>query len=379
MDGSREGLRRRGLLGSVLAAAGVALGARTAPGAEAPGGNDILTVGEGGMMLQPGTYRASRFRFTGNNIRLVAAIPGSVEILIDDGRYFVERATQVHAVTLDGLRFRGGAGVLHLTYTGPNVTHPVTISRCEFYDYTVCAIANNSDNHPWLRVRECRFRCARGADAIGIAWGGYVDCSLIELNLFGWNRYHVKIGPRLSGTIWIRHNDFIMPSQADRRADIWFVPNSDDPPGRNAGTASFIEQNKFGNELQAVGAPRVLIAPEDEGTGTDRATRSHDPAWPGKGTVSGLTIAGNRIASIHRAGAPFLRSCIPDLRGLTWSNNKFDGGLYDHAVAFAGDPAGLTRAAPLRWKLDLSRADGASLPLHGFSSHPVDGGMPGWK
>jgi hypothetical protein len=335
-----------------------------------------LMSNDGALLLPPGNYSARDIPIASNKLQLIAAIPGTVTIQIPSGDYLFDSANKVEIIHLEGIRFVGGNGVIRLRNSQENVTSPVTIYRCEFFEYTKCAIGNNSDNYPWLRVRECRFRCADGAHAIGIAWGGYIDCSIIEANIFSRNRYHLKLGPRLSGTISILRNDFIMPDESDRRADIWIVPNSDcGPGGRNSGYGSSIEGNKFGNELQASGAPRILIAGESEGK-CDRTQQIHSLAWQSNAFVNGLSIIGNRISGIGDQSAPFLRSFISGLKYMTWFNNKLDGGRYTYAVEFAGGP--LPAQAELHWNVQLSDGDGPSLPSRGFANIPLQLRDNGW-
>jgi hypothetical protein len=284
-----------------------------------------------------------------------------VEVVIPAGEYLFDRAGFVDQVHIDGIRFRGGAGALRLSNTGQNVARGVRITRCEFLDYTQCAIGNNSSDHPYLLVQDCRFHCAAGATAIGIAWGGYADCSVIERNAFLCNSYHLKIGPRLSGNIAIHKNDFILFDTHDRHADIWIVPNADQGGwGQNSGFASSICFNKFGNEnLRGLGR-RILLAEEDGSSGADRLTRRHKEGMARTGFVSGLTIAHNRISGADHLTGSFLHSFVPKFRYLTWYGNSMDGTAYRYIIEQAGGEQ--MPAADLAWNIQVDDADGPSVP-----------------
>lgn len=348
----RRGAITAALLSPMIAKAG-ATESSTSP-------TDLQGIFKAMGLLLPGHYTKADLDLGKRPICLVAAVPGTVEITIPPGEYLIDTADFVDLVCIDGIRFWGGAGVLRLSNKGPNVGRAVRITRCEFNEYTHCAIGNNSTDHPYLLVQDCRFQCREGSYAIGVAWGGYADGSVIERCAFLRNSYHLKIGPRLSGTIAIHKNDFILFG-GQRQADIWIVPNSDmDWPGLNAGFGSSICYNKFGNENLAPSGCRILIAPENLASGQDRLSRRHLPAATNSAFVSGLTIAHNRISGISHLTGPFLHSYVTNFRYFTWYSNNLDGGAYPYLVGMEqGDKLS---PADLFWNIKLDPADGPALP-----------------
>jgi len=294
---------------------------------------------QNGAMIEPGIYDAGGLTLPAGNgstaVRLVARIPGTVIIRIPPGQYFLTVEGQTNAVQIDGLTFVGGKGAFRFTHQGNNVNLIQSFTRNVFINYTECAISNAANDHPYLRVRDNVFMGAGGAHTIGIAWGGYLDQGVIEDNAFLQNAYHVKLGPRLSSTMLVRHNDFINWGGPINRtkADVWILPNISDPHGVNSGLGFTITENKFGNENQSLDAPRILIANEDPATGPDRATRQ--PAKDDHGYVSELLITNNMFNGGGTITAPILRSYIGELRNVDWRGNKFGGSPHTAILEWA--------------------------------------------
>ena len=283
-----------------------------------------------GAMIEPGIYDAGDFTQDSGSVRLVARVPGTVIIRIPANKYFMTFGGAIQSIIIDGITFIGGKGALKSTNTNFNSNALISFTRNIFYSYTECAISNNSNDSPFARFQNNIFIGATGSSTIGIAWGGYIDQVVIEDNSFGQNTYHTALGPRLSGNFHVVRNDFISNGGTNTLADIWLKPNISDTGNTNGGFGATIEGNKFGNENQAVGSPRILIANEDTSTGTDRAT--YRPSTSDSGFISGLSILNNRIAGISGSGAPFIRSYVSNVRGWYWRNNKFDGGQYTYVI-----------------------------------------------
>jgi len=286
-------------------------------------------VFQNGAVIEPGVYDAGGFTLPAGSypsaVRLVARIPGTVIIRIPAEQYFLTVAGHVNAVQVDGITFVGGKGAFRFTHTGNNVNLLQSFTRNVFLNYTECAISNEANDHPYLRVRDNVFLGAKDAHTVGVAWGGYLDQGVIEDNAFLQNAYHVKLGPYLSSTMLVRHNDFINWGGPVNRtqADVWILPNITDHYGVNSGFGITITENKFGNENQSPDAPRILIANEDPASGPDRATRR--PAGDDHGIVSQLVITGNLFSGGGNLTSPIMRSAISELRNMEWRSNKMGG------------------------------------------------------
>lgn len=305
----------------------------------APTGRFDYAAYQNGAVIEPGIYEAGGLVLPpapgASAVRLVARIPGTVIIRIPAGQYFLTVQGQVNAVQVDGITFVGGKGAFHFTYAGGNVNLMQSFTRNVFLDYTECAIANAAKDHPYLRVRDNVFMGARDAHTVGIAWGGYLDQGVIEDNAFLQDAYHLKLGPRLSSTMLVRHNDFLnWGGPVNRtRADVWILPNISEPYGVNSGFGFTITENKFGNENNSLDAPRILIANEDPASGPDRATRR--PAGDDHGYLSQLVITGNLFNGGGAITAPVVRSAISELRNVEWRGNKFAGSPYAAILQWA--------------------------------------------
>jgi len=292
----------------------------------APTGANDMAMFQTGAMLEPGIYDAGGLTQNGGSVRLVARVPGTVIIRIPADQYFMTVSGKVNAIQVDGITFLGGKGAFKFTTTSSNVSLLHSFSRCFFYNYTECAISNSSIDHPYLRVRDCIFYGAAGCSTMGVSWGGYIDQGVIQDCAFLQNSYHVKIGPQLSSTFTIRHNDFISWGGIATLADIWVVPNSTDSFATNSGFGSLITENKFGNENQNLAAPRILIAKESSTLGTDRCNTPPDTA--DGGYLSQILITNNVFSGAAGITAPIIESRISEVRNLEWRGNKLSGSVY---------------------------------------------------
>ena len=268
----------------------------------------------------------------------ISADPRTATIEIRSDVYFLTAGGHITHTHVHGLTFKGGKGAVRYTNTQQNVTCFHVFLDCEFLFYTECAIGNNSSDHPYLKVQRCRFYGSPKGETIGIAWGGYVDALCIENSSFLLNKYHLKIGPRLSGSISILQNDFLTFQSGIRSADIWIVPNQSDRFGVNAGSGFFISNNKFGNENSVASDIRLVIAREGEAIGGDRLTRHHESTWiPSGAYLSGLQLSNNRIDGIAGMTAPFIRCYINDFWRLSFDRNIISGGAYTYLCEFMGE------------------------------------------
>ena len=336
---------------------------------------------ESGTMIEPGRYDfGDLINNQQGSIRLTARIPGTVVVRIPDDTYCWTQGANVSSIFVDGIAFLGGKGAFNLRNSAENVFGMMQFRNCVFYGYTECAIQNNSSDHPFLRVYHSVFYCKADNTlplTIGIAWGGLLDQLIVEGCSFSRNHYHVKLGDNaatMSGDWHIDKNDFLSFGTVRTKSCIWLVPRKS-TSSVNTGGAGTISNNKFGNENQLAGNPRILVAYEaqaDIDAGKPRGQRNPDENWgvyTAGGFVTGVIVSENRVSSISSPGAPFIKSYIPNLIGWTWTANQFDGGLYDYAVQFMGD-AGRPYARQ-DWQIDVGSGNqGVTEPFaYGFSNY----------
>jgi hypothetical protein len=325
-----------------------------------------------GVVLETDVYQAGAIQHsvytaanpTGASFLHLVAAPGAMPtVMIPDGQYLFEIAGRYLGGHVKGIRFVGGKGAFKFTNVDNNVNLPMTFEDCVFLDYTECAIGNMSEDAPYLRLKNCTF--IGTATSIGVAWGGYIDGGVFEDNQFIRNRYHLKLGGRLSGNFHVLRNDFIkdardeIPSSAFyRAADIWIVPHAsaDGLFGASSGQGAVIASNKFGNEGLGLNETRILIADEDTTTGVDRLSRQHSTV-PSTGYVCGLAIRDNHLATRFIVGdgndAPFLTTYCANTRSFRWSGNICSGGRYQRLAFFYGIPPAQDAYVSQDWLIEL--------------------------
>lgn len=326
------------------------------------------------IFLPPGTYDAGDLRLAGrgpNAALTIWAQPGSVVIRIPEDEYLFVCDGPINWFHAFGITFAGGKGVLHHRYTGGNVAGQIEFDHCVFDNYSQCAIGNNADDAPYLRVRDCSFMARAKSAAIGIAWGGLSDNCIIEGNAFLRNRYHVKLGPRFGGNAHVIRNDFLSWGNIDRVADLWLVPDSTPGGwGTLSGWGTIIASNKFGNENLRAQDARILIA--IEGPGADRQTRYHSdtfvPGGPQGAFVSGVSILNSAVTANGATAAPFIRSYIAEVRRLHYAGNQHIGGRYTWLCEFMGQR--VADYANMNWSLDIDEPAGSPFQC-GIANSPV--------
>ena len=300
-------------------------------------------------------YRGEGIRQIGGTLSMRGTSASSTTIVMQSDAYFLELEGFIESTLVSHLGFKGGRGGFRYQNTGQNVSSFHVFEHCEFRGYRECAIGNNSSDHPYLKVRFCTFMGDPAARTIGVAWGGYVDGLTIEDCAFLWNSYHIKLGPRLSGSISVRSNDFIKWSLAPRMADIWIVPNSTERHGVNSGGGIVIAQNKFGVENQLPDEQRILIAVEDETSAADRLSKPHSKRWiPDLAYVQGLVFERNRFDGVANLSAPLIKSHVNEIRRLDFSGNFFGGGPYTYLCEFAALPPAIEQPYTTRtWNIEI--------------------------
>ncbi len=138
----------------------------------------------------------------------------------------------------------------------------------------------------------------------------------------------MQIGPR---------NSFISLGGTKKEADIWIVPNSDPKSwGVNSGQGTIIGDNKFGNEHRDTDKPRILIALEDQASGSDRLSRQHSTTVaPGQGHyVTGVKLRDNLLAGSDGEKRGIVYSYIAQA-GIIFDHNYHYGTPYPYLIEFA--------------------------------------------
>jgi hypothetical protein len=348
-----------------------------------PAKGDGRVVQQRGVVLETGTYSAGGIlhdifttqNATGTSELLLEAAPGArPTIVIPPGKYFMEISGRVQGARIKGIRFVGGKGAFKFVNASNNVNLPLTFEDCVFLDYTECAIGNLSDDSPYWHIVGCRF--SGTTTSKGIAIGGYLDGCVIERNVFDRNRYHIQIGPRLSGSFLIEMNDFIKVEGYFREADILICPNLDSYSfGNSAGQGAVIRANKFGNENLQRYEDRIVIANLDPATGIDRLSQRHSLVDIA-GYASGITIADNRLATKFIAGSDlgdgndgnFIHSYIRATRNFTLQNNKQEGGRFRWYVFHEIEPDPFDYHVSQNWSVSL---DPSNAFQYGVSNRSV--------
>ena len=307
----------------------------------APSGSWDYSNFQSGGLIEPGIYDVGGLILGGNGsnypaLKLVARIPGTVYIRIPAGQYFITVNGRVNSVEIDGIVFIGGKGAINFSNTSNNVNLKHRIQRCFFFNYTECSVQNNSNDHPYLEFIGNILLGAQGSSTVGLAWSGGLDLMEVRGNSFLHNAIHVIAN---GGTkAHIEKNDFIHwynvtsnPTMQPVICDIWLVPVL--AANANYGLAPAlgfaIINNKFGNENQYTGAPRILIAQVDGTTGTTNGTyrpgTTDDGSW-----WEGLLISGNKFAGLSANNASIVKTTISKFHRCIWEKNQHEGATYNY-------------------------------------------------
>lgn len=305
-----------------------------------PSVRGYVTVNEPALYFPPGVYvyKGKGLQCTDAQVwHIKGDGPNQARIELTDEVYFVT-CGRVESTIFEGLSLVGGKGAFRSTWTHNMVGGRHTFRDCYFVDYSECAIGNNADDSPYLSVSDCIFFGRAKSPSIGIAWGGYFDDGQITCCAFEQNKYHLKLGDRLSGNMQIGpRNSFISFGGTKKEADIWLVPNSDPNGwGVNSGQGLIIGENKFGNENRDVDKPRILIALEEPASGSDRLSRQHSTtAVPGQGSyVTGVKLRDNLLSGSDGEQRGIVYSYIAQA-GIIFDHNYHYGTPYPYLIEFA--------------------------------------------
>lgn len=243
---------------------------------------------------------------------IVGAGQGATTVALGSDTIFIDSHQKWSRMELAGIRFDGGIGHVRNRFPDTNVTDFHSVHDCAFVNYSGCSISNNSNDHPYWKIRQNTFHGGNLHSTMAVALSGLTDGTTIADNAFLNNRIHIKLA-RGGNNTYIEHNDFLRfgPPDGSPRIDIWFTLS---PTDTNAGGGMVITKCKFGNENLATDDLRVLYA--DETAGESIADR-----WPVLDVASPKWIAGHTISEVfvNYAGdeepAPLVRSTTSNIVG----------------------------------------------------------------
>lgn len=267
----------------------------------------------------------------------------SVRLDITSDAWFIDATNAVVGFVVSGMQVYGGKGFMNLRNQAVTTNRIKSVRNMVFSEYTVCALANASQDAPYTRIENCMFRGRIDRETIGIAVCGFMAGSSIRGCVFQRNRYHIKLATAvIAGTdkgpsvpINISENDFLRyPSYPGNTYDVWFVPNLE--TSDNAGRAAVFFANKFGAESVRPGDAHVLVAQESDPA--NLATSFHTTTVGG--FVNGVRFQSNNIGSVGEDATriPFIKSFTAGI--YSWDlDDIIDNGSptficeYDAAVA----------------------------------------------
>jgi hypothetical protein len=227
-----------------------------------------------------------------------------------------------------GLHILGGRGFCQYTNTSGNVAGMYVFEDIKFDAYTVCAVSNESNDQPYFKFLRCMFMGVATGETIGVAIGGYIDGAEFSNCAFLRNKYHLKIGPRISGNVLVDHCDFIAWTPGLREADIWFVPNAEGPSAAGVGTV--VCNSKFGPENASTDKPRLLFA--NESTTGSRGSKHH--VTTDGGFINGITFSNNLFFTNGPLTTAMAKSFVTKVANIIFATNQYKGGDYTYLCEF---------------------------------------------
>lgn len=325
-----------------------------------------------GVIIPPGQYSINGELSVVESLYLCALVPGTVTLVNANSTYTLLQTAGNAARNqyVKGINFVGGKGAYQSRNTGVSVQGFRIFEDCKFDNYTECAVTGEEADSPYWKFVRCMFYGVVAGGTIGVAIGGYLDgSSFIECEFLN-NKYHLKLGPKLSGSIKVGGCSFFMYASGIRTADIWIVPNNTDADGVNAGQGILIDNNKFGSENMLAGDVRVLIA--DEGTGTYRGDKHHSTTYNTTGFVQGINWTNNRISSVSSNTSAFIKSFVDNIWNMTFAKTNVVDGQYAYLCEFAEVQTGDNGYIEYTWNVDVPPSYGMVPPFtSGISNRPI--------
>lgn len=262
-----------------------------------------------GATLPAGNYRYTGPGLTGPNLTLLGAGRGVTHVELAPGAFLIDDQEAWETLTLSGITVSGGAGAIRSRRRDANVAGIYMIKDCQFFNYTQCAISNNSTDMPYWQIENNVFRAANSQSTLGVALSGLTDGSAITNNKFLTNRIHLKLD-RGGNNTYVRGNDFIQFDQGSSRVSLWVVPSREP---NNSGAGLVLESCKFGNENLSSSDRRVLYADEGDGDSFGQRLPSSQTS---AGYITGHTLraclfngADNNRSAPVTSMTPHVRAC----------------------------------------------------------------------
>ncbi len=307
----------------------------------AGGANSQYTTYAGELWFPPGIYDLRTLTAldpgAGNtlNFTISGAGFGHTTIVLGTGNYLVDvnATATVLSMCLRDLLIVGGGGAVRFNNTGSSVFNHYHFLRNIFVGYTVCALAGNSTDQPYWRVRDNKFD-GISATSIGVALpqGGQ---HVVDGNSFIRDRYHIKMQ---GASNYIGKNDFIRTDAyvATARTDVWIIPDTN-PNVSTQGTE--IAANKFGNENLNAADFHILVAEENAGSGTDWGSRSHSTTTSTKDSVGCLVHHNDFIGAGAVPSIPVIYSTADRVYSWSVNYNTFYGTQPSYIIQFLNGTA----------------------------------------
>ena len=289
----------------------------------------------GTLFFPPGTYRYSGLGLnSAYSPAIIGAANTSTTIALGPLSYFLNYTGFLPSLLLSEIKFEGGKGAIKHSHTGINVAGQYLVQNCQFMDYTECAIATESVDMPYWRIRDCVFASANTTASIGVALAPGTDQCVIDSCSFLRNRVHIKA--RRGNNFHITRTDLLQFSQDNSggpRASVWITP---DLSPVNAGTGLTITGCKFGNENLMPGDFRILYA--DEQPGASNGAMFPELGQDSTKHVAGHNIAQNAFYGVGDSSHPIIYSTTPNIRSIQVHNNVLGGGQPSYVIQFRNPP-----------------------------------------
>ena len=278
----------------------------------------------GGIYFPPGTYNYNGTGMSGTVPTIAGAGRGESFIVLGDNSYLLNVSVLMIRLDVRDISFFRGKGAIKHTYATANVAYKHTVERCEFREYTECAIASDSADMPYWHIKECSFNANNATTTMGIALRGGTDQVVIDSCSFLTNRVHVKA---VSGNnMQITNCDFIQIgtiATSGPRVSVWIVPSAT----TNSGQGFVLRNSKFGNENLVAGDLKVLYA--DEGSGASNGVKFPTLDADSTGYIIGHLITGCIFMTKGATNDyPVVYSTTPNVRGISISDCYDEGSAY---------------------------------------------------
>lgn len=279
----------------------------------------------GGIYFPPGTYNYTGTGLTGTaNPTIVGAGRNETVIDLEGGDYLLDINSQINRLDVRDLSFYRGKGAIRHTWASANVTYKHAVQRCNFHEYTECAIASDSADMPYWSITDCLFDGVNTTGTIGVALGGGTDEVVITRCSFIRNRVHITAS--MGNSMIINDCSFVQMSTvatSGPRSAIWIRPGVSTS---NSGPGLVISGCKFGNENLLAGDHRILYA--DQQAGTNNGVRFPELGADSTGYIVGHRITDCIFMNISSGDNAVVYSTTPNVRGLAITDCWDDGSQY---------------------------------------------------